>query len=128
MELEFDLIHVEAPIANALRRVLIAEVVQLKSLLSITTFRFRQWQLRRSTCIRIRLAFLYVYGCLTFINFLIQDEVLCHRIGLIPINADPRLFAFPSQEFKPIAESDEVETEPEGNPNEHLIFNFHVCF
>lgn len=24
----------------------------------------------------------------------IQDEVLSHRLGLIPIKADPRLFAF----------------------------------
>jgi hypothetical protein len=54
--------------------------------------------------------------------------VLCHRIGLIPIFADPRLFVFPSLKFKPIVESDEVETEPEGDPNEHLIFNYHVSF
>jgi hypothetical protein len=51
---------------------------------------------------------------------------LCHRIGLVPIKADPRLFAFPTIKFKPISESDEVEIEPEGNPNEHLIFYFHV--
>jgi DNA-directed RNA polymerase alpha subunit len=30
LELEFDLIHTEAPIANALRRVLIAEVCLLE--------------------------------------------------------------------------------------------------
>lgn len=28
----------------------------------------------------------------------------------------------------PIAESDEVEYEPDGKPNEHIIFNLHVCF
>lgn len=26
---------------------------------------------------------------------LIQDEVLAHRLGLIPISADPRLFEYP---------------------------------
>ncbi|RYR09775.1 hypothetical protein Ahy_B05g078181 [Arachis hypogaea] len=26
---------------------------------------------------------------------LIQDEVLSHRLGLIPISADPRLFEYP---------------------------------
>lgn len=25
----------------------------------------------------------------------VQDEVLSHRLGLIPINADPRLFEYP---------------------------------
>ena len=25
---------------------------------------------------------------------IIQDEVLAHRLGLIPINADPRLFEY----------------------------------
>lgn len=26
---------------------------------------------------------------------LVQDEVLAHRLGLVPINADPRLFEYP---------------------------------
>lgn len=98
MELEFDLIHVEAPIANALRRVLLAEVP------TIAIEKIYLYQ--NSSCI--------------------PDEVLCHRIGLIPIFADPRLFSFPSDKFKPIVESDEVEVEPEGIPTEHLVFNFHV--
>ncbi|KAI6213790.1 Dolichyl-phosphate beta-glucosyltransferase [Aphelenchoides besseyi] len=98
MELEFDLIHVEAPIANALRRVLLAEV---------PTVAIEKIYLYQNT------------SC-------IPDEVLCHRIGLIPLNVDPRLFSFPSEKFVPIVESDEVESEPAGNPKEHVILNFHV--
>ncbi|KAI6200070.1 Dolichyl-phosphate beta-glucosyltransferase [Aphelenchoides besseyi] len=98
MELEFDLVHVEAPIANALRRVLLAEV---------PTVAIEKIYLYQNT------------SC-------IPDEVLCHRIGLIPLNVDPRLFKFPSEKFVPIVESDEVETEPPGNPKEHVILNFHV--
>lgn len=56
----------------------------------------------------------------------LPDEVLCHRIGLVPIRADPRLFNFPSQKLKLVTEGDEVDTEPEGIPDENLIFNFHV--
>ena len=57
----------------------------------------------------------------------LPDEVLSHRLGLLPIHANPRLFDFPTEKFVPIGESDEVEMEPDGKPAEHLIFNFHVC-
>lgn len=62
----FDLIGVSAPIANALRRILIAEV---------PTMAIDRINLYQNTSI-------------------IQDEVLVHRIGLIPIRADPRVFSY----------------------------------
>jgi len=63
-ELEFDFINVEAPFANALRRILLAEV---------PTMAIDRVHLFQNTS-------------------LIQDEVFCHRLGLVPIKVDPRLF------------------------------------
>lgn len=62
--LVFDMIGVEAPIANALRRILLSEV---------PTMAIETILLFQNTSI-------------------IQDEVLSHRLGLIPIMADPRRF------------------------------------
>ncbi|EPB69622.1 hypothetical protein ANCCEY_11285 [Ancylostoma ceylanicum] len=69
MSLDFDLINVEAPIANALRRVLLAEV---------PTMAFEKIYLYQNTSV-------------------IQDEVLCHRLGLLPIKVDPRKFLMPTE-------------------------------
>jgi len=63
-ELIFDMIGVEAPIANAFRRILIAEV---------PTMAIETVYIQQNTSI-------------------IQDEVLAHRLGLIPIKADPEKF------------------------------------
>ncbi|KAI8324011.1 hypothetical protein GQ54DRAFT_302964 [Martensiomyces pterosporus] len=63
-EMEFDLIGVDASIANALRRILIAE---------IPTMAIENVYMINNTGI-------------------VQDEVLAHRLGLIPINADPHDF------------------------------------
>jgi len=63
---EFDLIGVDASIANALRRVLLAEV---------------------ST---IAIEDVYVWNNTS----VIQDEVLAHRLGLIPLNIDPRVIKY----------------------------------
>ena len=62
----FDLIGVEAPIANALRRILLSEV---------PTMAIEKVILFQNTSI-------------------IQDEVLCHRLGLLPINVDPSKFEY----------------------------------
>jgi DNA-directed RNA polymerase I and III subunit RPAC1 len=67
-KLVFDMIGVDAPVANAFRRVMISEV---------PTVAIEWISVVKNTSI-------------------IQDEVLAHRVGLIPINADPRLFDFPS--------------------------------
>jgi DNA-directed RNA polymerases I and III subunit RPAC1 len=64
--MEFDLVGVDASIANAFRRILIAEVPTM----AIET--------------------VYVFQNTS----VIQDEVLSHRLGLIPIKADPAKFGW----------------------------------
>lgn len=66
-DIEFDLIGVDAAIANALRRILLSEVPTI----AVETV----W--------------------ISVNTSIIQDEVLAHRIGLIPIKADPRKLEFP---------------------------------
>lgn len=64
--LEFDMVGIDAAIANAFRRILLAEVPTMA-----------------------------VEKVLVYNNTsIIQDEVLAHRLGLIPIKADPRLFEY----------------------------------
>lgn len=65
-EIVFDLAGVEPPLANALRRIIIAE---------IPTMAIEKVNLWQNTSI-------------------IPDENLAHRLGLIPINADPRKFDY----------------------------------
>jgi DNA-directed RNA polymerase I and III subunit RPAC1 len=63
-EIVFDLIGAEPPLANALRRILIAEIP------TMAIEKVNMWQ---NTSV-------------------IPDENLAHRVGLIPIKADPRIF------------------------------------
>jgi len=72
-EIIFDLVGAEPPLANALRRILIAE---------IPTMAIEKVEMWQNTSI-------------------IPDENLAHRMGLIPIAADPRLFEFHSSTAKP---------------------------
>lgn len=72
-EIVFDLIGAEPPLANALRRILIAE---------IPTMAIEKVELWQNTSI-------------------IPDENLAHRLGLIPIAADPRQFEFKASPTKP---------------------------
>ncbi|PVU95899.1 hypothetical protein BB559_002566 [Furculomyces boomerangus] len=65
-EMEFDLIGVDSSIANALRRILISE---------IPTIAIEKVYMLNNTGV-------------------VQDEVLSHRLGLIPIKADPREFTW----------------------------------
>jgi DNA-directed RNA polymerase I and III subunit RPAC1 len=65
-EIIFELSGVEPPLANALRRIMIAEIP------TIAIEKVEMWQ---NTSI-------------------IPDENLAHRIGLVPIKVDPRLFEF----------------------------------
>lgn len=64
--IEFDMIGIDASIANAFRRILIAEV---------PTMAIEKVHMYNNTSI-------------------VQDEVLAHRLGLIPIKADPRAFEY----------------------------------
>ncbi|XP_008797750.2 DNA-directed RNA polymerases I and III subunit rpac1 [Phoenix dactylifera] len=65
-EMEFDMIGIDASLANAFRRILIAEV---------PTMAIEKVLMVNNTSV-------------------IADEVLAHRLGLIPLNADPRLFEY----------------------------------
>ncbi|CEF61957.1 DNA-directed RNA polymerases I and III subunit RPAC1 [Strongyloides ratti] len=97
--IEFDLINVEAPIANTLRRVLLAEV---------PTMAIEKVMLYQNTSV-------------------IQDEVLCHRLGLLPLKADPRKFDWPGVKIEGINEEGvDMEEEPPVDPKKHLVFDFHV--
>lgn len=58
----FDMVGIDAPVANAIRRILLAEVPTM----AIET--------------------VYIYKN----TGIVQDEVLSHRLGLIPLRADPR--------------------------------------
>eukprot|EP01111_Echinosteliopsis_oligospora_P001486 TRINITY_DN1223_c0_g1_i1.p1 TRINITY_DN1223_c0_g1~~TRINITY_DN1223_c0_g1_i1.p1 ORF type:complete len:367 (+),score=91.09 TRINITY_DN1223_c0_g1_i1:109-1209(+) len=85
--LVFDMIGVDAPIANALRRILIAEVPTMA------------------------IEKVYIYNNTS----IMQDEVLAHRIGLVPIKADPRKFNFKDK------------TKPEAfTPEDTIVFKLHV--
>ncbi|XP_032397910.1 DNA-directed RNA polymerases I and III subunit RPAC1 [Etheostoma spectabile] len=64
--MEFDMVGIDAAIANAFRRILLAEVPTMA----------------------IEKVFIYNN------TSIVQDEVLAHRLGLVPIRADPRLFEY----------------------------------
>ncbi|XP_047327758.1 DNA-directed RNA polymerases I and III subunit rpac1 [Impatiens glandulifera] len=68
-DMEFDMIGVDASLANAFRRILIAE---------IPTMAIEKVFMANNTS-------------------LVQDEVLAHRLCLVPLNADPRLFEYKSE-------------------------------
>lgn len=68
-DMEFDLIGIDPAIANAFRRILIAE---------LPTMAIEKVLIANNTSV-------------------IQDEVLAHRLGLIPISVDPRLFDYMSE-------------------------------
>jgi DNA-directed RNA polymerase I and III subunit RPAC1 len=65
-ELCFELVGADASVANALRRILISEVPTV----AIESVRFRD-----NTSI-------------------VQDEVLAHRFGLVPLAVDPRMLEY----------------------------------
>lgn len=68
--IEFDLIGCLPSLANAFRRMMISEVPSMA------------------------IEKVYMYNNTS----IIQDEVLAHRLGLIPLKADPRLFEYKSDE------------------------------
>ncbi|XP_052767078.1 DNA-directed RNA polymerases I and III subunit RPAC1-like [Mya arenaria] len=82
-ELEFDMIGIDAAIANAFRRILLSEV---------PTMAIEKVHIFNNTSI-------------------IQDEVLAHRLGLIPIKADPRLFQYKQNPDADPTEEDTIQFE-----------------
>eukprot|EP00039_Didymoeca_costata_P026663 m.16342 g.16342 ORF g.16342 m.16342 type:complete len:347 (+) comp5670_c0_seq2:184-1224(+) len=93
-EMEFDLVGVDASYANALRRILIAEVPTMA-----------------------------IESCMIYKNTsLMHDEVLAHRLGLVPIKADPRQFDFVGdlEEFNDTNHIEfKLEVKCTKNPNAH---------
>lgn len=58
-----------------------------------------------------------IFGKDIKISLQIQDEVLSHRLGLLPIKADPRLFKMPPTRVAGIDESNvDCIEEPAGDP------------
>lgn len=78
----FHMSGVDAPIANALRRILIAEVPTM----AVETVN--------------------IYNN----SSILQDEVLAHRLGLVPIKVDPRLF-----EYKDVDSRDQAVQQGDGS-------------
>ncbi|XP_026481005.1 DNA-directed RNA polymerases I and III subunit RPAC1-like [Ctenocephalides felis] len=83
LEMEFDMIGVRPAIANAFRRLMLSEVPTMA------------------------IEKVYIYNNTS----IIQDEVLAHRLGLIPLRADPRLFEYKSEESDEGTERDTLEFE-----------------
>ena len=98
-EMEFDMVGIDASIANAFRRILIAEVPSMA------------------------IEKLFVYNNTS----IIQDEILAHRLGLIPIFADPRCFKFPPQ-TPPAEEQSDLSDEEQLKTDAgiHLVFELKV--
>ncbi|KAL5698430.1 hypothetical protein ACHQM5_029465 [Ranunculus cassubicifolius] len=84
-DMEFDMIGIDPSIANAFRRILISEV---------PTMAIERVLIANNTS-------------------LVQDEVLAHRLGLIPIQVDPRLFEYMSENDTP-------------NEKNTIVFKLHV--
>ncbi|KAF5204778.1 Dna-directed rna polymerases i and iii subunit like [Thalictrum thalictroides] len=83
--MEFDMIGIDAALANAFRRILISEV---------PTMAIEKVLIANNTSV-------------------VQDEVLAHRLGLIPISIDPRLFEYMSENDTP-------------NEKNTIVFKLHV--
>ena len=77
--MEFDLVGVHPSIANALRRIMLSEVPTM----AIEHVYF----VDNTGVVQVIFA-----PCCTCGRKVVQDEVLAHRLGLIPIQADPRFF------------------------------------
>ncbi|XP_073153603.1 uncharacterized protein [Henckelia pumila] len=84
-DMEFDMIGIDASLANAFRRILIAE---------LPTMAIEKVLIANNTSV-------------------IQDEVLAHRLGLIPLKVDPRLFNYMSANDEP-------------NERNTIVFKLHV--
>ncbi|XP_019870674.2 DNA-directed RNA polymerases I and III subunit RPAC1 [Aethina tumida] len=82
-EMEFDMIGIHPFLANTFRRLMLSDVPSMA---------IDKVHVLNNTSI-------------------IQDEVLAHRIGLIPLKADPRLFEYKSEDSAENTEHDSLEFE-----------------
>nr|CAD7576256.1 unnamed protein product [Timema californicum] len=102
LEMEFDMIGVHEAIANAFRRLLLSEKMMIKIIKhndlemefdmigvhEAIANAFRRLLLSEVPSMAIEKVFIYNN------TSIIQDEVLAHRLGLIPLKADPRRFEY----------------------------------
>eukprot|EP00300_Choanocystis_sp_HF-7_P041368 c8079_g1_i1.p1 GENE.c8079_g1_i1~~c8079_g1_i1.p1 ORF type:complete len:395 (+),score=114.46 c8079_g1_i1:69-1187(+) len=107
-EMVFEMSGIDAPIANALRRILLAE---------IPTMAIEQVYIQDNTSI-------------------LPDEILAHRLGLIPILADPSAFDYVGPEdgptftntlvFRLVVECSRNKKVPDDAPDEDKYINGNV--
>ena len=83
--IEFDIVGVDASIANAFRRILIAEAWMKR----IPYPRYGSSSSSHQVP-TIAIENVYVWNNTS----IIQDEVFAHRLGLVPLNIDPALIDF----------------------------------
>lgn len=81
-EMEFDMKGIHPALVNSFRRLILSDVPSMA------------------------IEQVHMYN-----TSLIQDEVLAHRLGLIPLKADPRMFEFRTEESKDFTEQDSLEFE-----------------
>lgn len=81
--LEFDLVGVDASVANAIRRIVIAEV---RCCAVAKPLSFPQLTSHLCQVPTVAVENVYVWNNTS----IIQDEVLAQRLGLIPLAIDPR--------------------------------------
>jgi len=102
MTMEFDLIGVDASFANTLRRMMISDVPSMA------------------------IEKVYIYNNTS----IIQDEILSHRLGLVPLKADPRLFqmkeSFISTEEAAKKTDEELILDGEGTPQDTIIYELKI--
>ena len=109
-DMKFDMIGIDPAIANAFRRILIAEVPSMAiehvffinntSIITVSndikhTFMPAQKKSWLSFSTKI-------FGCESMAigpSFALQDEVLAHRLGLIPLDANPALFEYKTRKL-----------------------------
>jgi DNA-directed RNA polymerases I and III subunit RPAC1 len=113
-EMEFDLIGVDASLANALRRILLAEVSAARR--PSEAYHWPVYPSSGPPLVWPQVPTMAIETVHMFWNSsILHDEVLAHRLGLVPIKADPALF----------------EDKPEGaeaTENNTLVFQMDVSF
>ncbi|CAI5980493.1 unnamed protein product [Closterium sp. NIES-64] len=118
-DLVFDLVGIDAALANAFRRILIAEVstlvaevsmliAEISTLVAEVSMRVAEvptmaiekvLMANNTSLVQDEVPTMAIEKVFMANNTsLVQDEVLSHRLGLVPIAVDPRLFDFPSED------------------------------
>ena len=96
MDLEFDIIGADPSLANAIRRILISEVpsMAIEKVSSLSNYSYQVLPYNPTPYAIVHFIQVFMYNNTS----IIQDEVLSHRLGLIPLRADPRKFEWYKEE------------------------------